>query len=246
MFSMSDKLGETPSQFANEAIGGVAFPLYARLRDDPARMQAVFRAHLTGLMFFLLPATALLIALALPLQERILGARWTGASTLIVLLALGFLFEFVFNAIYFLLQALGAGARLYAVELTQYVALILLVSVLAGSFGLIGIGAARIITSFVVVAAGIKAIPAPLRMITLQIVRPGLVLALLAALAGGAAKICTLLVPGLLGLGLAAAVGGSVFLALAWLVDQPLGVGVRTCLALFFPALGGKAAGQGA
>jgi PST family polysaccharide transporter len=244
MFSMSDKLGETPSQFANEAIGGVAFPLYARLRDDPERMRAVFRAHLTGLMFFLLPASALLIALALPMQERILGARWTGAATLIVLLTLGFLLEFVFNAIYFLLQALGAGARLYVVELSQYITLIALVSLLAGPFGLLGIGAARIITAVVVVAAGITAISADLRRIALQILRPGLMLTACAALAGTAARVCTLFVPNLGGLVLGAAVGGGVFLVLAWLLDQPMRIGVRACLSLFFPALGVNRGGE--
>jgi hypothetical protein len=37
MFSMSDKLAEVPSQAANESIGAVAFPLYARLRSDVPR-----------------------------------------------------------------------------------------------------------------------------------------------------------------------------------------------------------------
>lgn len=245
MFSMSDKLAETPSQFANEAIGGVAFPLYARLREDPSRMQTVFRAHLTGLMFFLLPATALLIALAQPLQERILGVRWEGAALLMVLLTLGFLLEFVFNAIYFLLQALGAGARLYAVELTQYVTLIAMVSLLAGPFGLLGIGAARIITAVVVVAAGLKAIAPDLRRIALRIARPGLLLGILAAVAGAAARLCTDFVPGLAGLALGAAAGGILFLALGWLTDEPFKLGVRECLSLFFPMLARRAAKAG-
>jgi O-antigen/teichoic acid export membrane protein len=200
----------------------------------------VFRAHLTGLMFFLLPATAMVIALALPLQERILGVRWTGASLLIVLLTVGFLVEFVFNAIYFLLQALGAGARLYAVELTQYVTLIALVSVLSGPFGLMGIGASRIITGIVVVAAGLVAIAPEMRRIALQIAWPGLVLTVLAALAGAGARVCTMFVPNLAGLLLGAAAGGALFLALAWLLDQPLRIGVRACLGLFFPALAPK------
>jgi O-antigen/teichoic acid export membrane protein len=239
MFSMSDKLGETPSQFANEAIGGVAFPLYARLRDDPPRLQAAFRAHLTGLMFFLLPATGLLIALALPIQERILGPRWAGAAFLIVLLTLGYLTEFIFNAIYWLLQALGQGGRLYVVELTQYVVLITLVALWAGPYGLTGIGASRITTSVVVVIAGLIAIAPPLRTIALRILWPGTVLTTFTAIAGTAAWLCTLVVPGLIGLVVAAGVAGIVYLGLTWLMDGPANIGVRNCLSLFFPALGG-------
>jgi O-antigen/teichoic acid export membrane protein len=237
-FSMSDKLGETPIQFANETIGGVAFPLYARLRDDSARMQVVFRAHLTGLMLLLLPATAILIALALPLQERILGPRWDGSSELIVLLSLGYLFELTFSAIYFLLQALGQGARLYAVELTQYITLIALVSLLAGPFGLPGIGAARIVTSMVVVTAGLIAISRDFRRVALQALWPGLVLAVFATFAGIAARVCTSFVPATVGVVAGGVSGATVFLVLAWLGDQPLRIGLRASLSLFFPILG--------
>jgi O-antigen/teichoic acid export membrane protein len=242
-FSMSDKLAETPNQLANEAIGGVAFPVYAGLRDEPARLQVVFRAHLTGLMLLLLPATAILIALALPLQERILGPQWRGSSTLIVLLTLGFLFELVFTAIYFLLQALGQGGRLFAVELAQYVVLVALVGLLAGPFGLSGIGIARIVTSIVVVAAGVMAIAPDLRRVALQLSRPGFLLALFALLAGVAAKACTLVIPDEVGVAAGAAVGAVVFFTLAWRADEPMRIGLRACLSLFFPvAVAGRQA----
>src|ERR1700722_16744374 len=39
LFSMADKLGEVPTQAANESIGAVAFPLYVRLRSDAQRLQ---------------------------------------------------------------------------------------------------------------------------------------------------------------------------------------------------------------
>ena len=64
MFSWGDRLAETPTQSANESIGAVAFPLYARLKSDPARLETSVQAHLTGLMFLLLPATGLIIGLA--------------------------------------------------------------------------------------------------------------------------------------------------------------------------------------
>src|ERR1700722_13439336 len=200
MFSMSDKLAEVPSQAANESIGAVAFPLYARLRSDVPRLQNAVRAHLTGLMFFLFPATAIIIALAQSLEQRVFGPSWTGISWLIVLFVLGYVFEIAFNVVYFLLQALGAGARLFVVELTQYLILIAAVILLAGRFGLMGVGAARIVTGIAASIAAVVAAPQMYRMTLLRVMRPAVILALLATVAGIASRICASLVPGAAGI----------------------------------------------
>jgi O-antigen/teichoic acid export membrane protein len=243
LFSMSDKLAETPTQIANESIGAVAFPLYVRLRSDAPRLQAAVRAHLTGLMFFLFPATAVIIALARPLEVRVLGPSWTGISLLIVLLTLGYAFEFGFNVLFFLLQALGAGARLFVVELSQYVTLITAIILLAGPFGLIGIGAARIITSIVLVIAGLIAAPEMYRATLAHVFRPAAILVVLATVAGITSRVCVSLVPGAAGVAVGVFAGAIVFLGLVWVTDQPLRTGVRECLSLFFPILGLNRAG---
>jgi len=187
LFSLGDRLAETPTQMANESIGAVAFPLYARLKDDPPRLQTAVQAHLTGLLFLLLPATALIIGLAQPLEQRVLGAAWVGTSPIIVLLAIGFACEVTFNVVYYLLQALGWGARLYAAELSQYITLITAVSLLAGPYGLVGIGAARIITALEVAFAGYKAAPPMFGTILRSTFRTALALIAFSALAGAAA-----------------------------------------------------------
>jgi lipopolysaccharide exporter len=237
VFSMSDKLAELPTQFANESIGAVAFPLYAKLRSDAARLQIAVRAHLTGLMFFLLPATALIIALAQPLEVQVLGPAWAGMASLVVLLALGYVFELAFNAIYFLLQALGAGARLFLVELTQYITLIVAVIFLSGRFGLTGIGIARIVTSIVLAITAVRAAPAMCGATLLQLGRPGVLLALFATIAGIIARFCASLIPGAEGIVAGGTAGAGVFLSLVWVTDEPLSIGVRACLSIFFPAL---------
>jgi O-antigen/teichoic acid export membrane protein len=241
MFSMSDKLAEVPSQAANESIGAVAFPLYARLRSDAPRLQNAIRAHLTGLMFVLFPATAIIIALAQPLEVRVLGPSWAGISVLIVLFVLGYLFEFVFSVVYFLLQALGAGARLFVVELIQYVILIVAVILLAGPFGLMGVGAARIVTGIAVAIAAAIAAPEMYRVTLLRVLRPAVILVLWATVAGITSRICALLVPGAAGIVAGVVVGGGMFLCLAWVTDARLRTGVRECLSLFFPILGSSA-----
>lgn len=247
LFALSDRLAETPYAMANESIGAVAFPLFARLKEDPARLEAAVQAHLTGLMFLLLPATALVIGLAPSLEQRVLGPAWVGASPLIALLTLGYACEVSFNVTYYLLQALGWGARLFAAELTQYVTLITAVSFLAGPLGLIGIGAARILTACVVAVAGYLAAPPMFGTILGRTLRTAFALIVFSALAGTAAWWGAFLVPGTVGVVAGLVAGAASYFILVLAADRPAKLGVRDALALFFPILGrspGAAAAQ--
>jgi lipopolysaccharide exporter len=241
VFSMADKLGEVPTQAANESIGAVAFPLYVRLSSDEPRLQNAIRAHLTGLMFFLFPATALIVALAKPIEIAVLGPSWAGISLLIVLFVLGYLFEVAFNVVYFLLQALGAGARLFVIELVQYVILVAAILVLTEPFGLLGVGAARVITGIAVSVAAVIGAPAIYRATLLLVVRPTVLLLVWSTVAGFVARFCALAVSGVAGIAVGAVIGGLCFLGLVWVSDERLRSGVRQCLALFFPILAPKA-----
>jgi PST family polysaccharide transporter len=242
LFSLGDRLAETPTQMANESIGAVAFPLYARLKEDPPRLQTAVQAHLTGLMFLLLPASALIIGLAQPLEQRVLGAAWVGTSPVIVLLVVGYACEVSFNVVYFLLQALGWGARLFAAELTQYIVLIAAVSLLSGPFGLMGIGAARIITAIVVAFAGYKAAPPMFGTILRRTFRTALALVILSSLAGVVAWFGALIVPGTVGVAVGLLAGAVAYFLLVLLLDRPARLGVRAALSLFFPIMGAQSA----
>jgi O-antigen/teichoic acid export membrane protein len=244
VFSLSDRLAETPYMMAHESIGGVAFPLYARLKSDPPRLESAVQAHLIGLLFVLLPATALIIGLAGALEKRVLGDAWAGASPVIVLLALGYACEASWNVVYFLLQSLGWGGRLFAAELTQYIVLITAVSLLTGPFGLIGIGAARIITAIVVSFAGYRAAPPMFGTILRRTFRTALGIVVFSTLAGVTAWFGARLVAGITGVVMGLVAGAAGYLALVLLTDQPLRLGVRAALGLFFPILNAKASLQ--
>ncbi len=240
LFSLADKLAETPNQLANEAVGAVAMPLYSQLRNDRLRLTAAVRSHVIALMCFLLPATALLVALAGPLEQRILGPAWAGTSPMVVLLAIGYLFELLFQAITPLLTATGAVPRLFLVDLLQYIVLIGSMAFLSGPYGLVAAGIARILASLVVVVAGIKAAPPIFASIAGPLLRSGAVLGTLAALAGLAAWFTAQSVPDAPGVVVAAGVGGMLFLGAAWACDSALKVGIRDCLGAFFPILARK------
>jgi lipopolysaccharide exporter len=243
LYSYTDRLAETPLQMVNDSISVVAFPLYARLRSDPPRLQTAIRAHLVGIMFLLLPACALIAGLAQPLEHRILGDAWVGAAPLLILLVISSACETTFNVCYHLLQALGQGGRLFAAELTQYIVLISGVGLLAGPFGLMGIGTARIGTAVVIAFAGYKAAPPMFGAVLRRTSLTGLALLVFSLLAGTIAWCGALIVPGAAGVAVGLAVGGGCYLLLVFLMDRLWQLGVREALALFFPMLGPKTGG---
>jgi O-antigen/teichoic acid export membrane protein len=188
-------------------------------------------------MCFLLPATALLVALAGPLEQRVLGPAWAGTSPMVILLAVGYLFELLFQAIVPLLTATGAVPRLFLVDVLQYIVLIGSMALFSGPFGLVAAGIARILASLVVVVAGVCVAPPVFAPIAAQLTRSGVILGTLAALSGAAAWFTTQLIPGAAGVVCGGAVGGAIFLAVAWTGDGVLKIGIRECLGAFFPIL---------
>jgi O-antigen/teichoic acid export membrane protein len=221
-------------------VGSVAMPLYSRLRDDPNRLMAAVRSHVIALMCFLLPATALIVALAGPLEHSILGPAWAGTSPMVILLAIGYLFELLFQAVTPLLIATGAVRRLFVVDVLQYIVLIGGMALLSGPWGLVAAGIARILASLVVVVAGVWAAPPIFAPIAAQLTRSGIVLTSVAALAGAAAWFTAQAIAGPVGVICGGVVGGAIFLAGAALSDATLKVGIRENLGAFFPILAPK------
>jgi succinoglycan exporter len=242
LFSLADRLAEVPSQVAGEATGSVALALYSRLRTDPPRLAVALQSHLIGVMTFLLPTTALLIGLAQPLEQHLLDSSWAGTWPLIMVLALGYALELSFTAVSPLLQAEGAGRRLYIVELSQYIALVAGAGLLTRPLGLMGAGAARILASLVVQVGGARIVGGTLGPLIRNVVRGAAALISLAALAGLGAWLLAVSVGGIAGLVAGGGVGLLLFIGVTVLADRHFKVGIQNALAVFFPALGRKIA----
>jgi len=238
LYSLASKFAETPDRLVTEALGAVAFPLYARLRFDRGRVTAAFRAHFVGVMVLTLPLTALVVALAHPLEEFLLGPAWSGASPIIMLLALGFAVAPSFSATSALLKAVGDARRLFMLELLQYAVLIPSVYLLAGQFGLAGVGLATIIASAVIQVAAARVARLELGFKLIQVLRPAVALSVLGVLAGTAAWVSARVVGGAVGVGVGLVVGAAVFVLLLHIADRSLRIGIRESLSVFFPFLG--------
>ncbi len=237
LFSLSERIAEAPSMLASEATGSVAFPLYVRLRENFERVRKVVRAHLIGFMFCLLPASALLIALAQPLETYVLGPAWHGTAPIIMLLTAGFVLEVTFLAISSLLKAAGAGRQLFSIELTQYIVLIAGVALLTPPLGVIGAGLARVFAGIALLIATPFFMRRALGFALPATLRTAGVLTAASICAGAVSLACALLFPTAAGVACAALAGGGAFLALIWLVDVRMNLEVRSSIALFFPAL---------
>jgi O-antigen/teichoic acid export membrane protein len=85
LFFLATKLAMLPIEAASAVIGAVAFPMFARLREDRTQAARAFATLLTGLYLLLLPVFALLYVLA-PQLEQLLGSQWAGTTPLIHLL----------------------------------------------------------------------------------------------------------------------------------------------------------------
>jgi lipopolysaccharide exporter len=242
LFSLADRLAEVPSQVAGEATGSIALALYSRLRFEPARLAVALQSHLIGVMTFLLPATALLVGLAQPLEQHVLGADWTGAAPIIMILAVGYALELSFTAVSPLLQAEGAGRRLYLVELGQYVALVAGAGLFTKSLGLMGAGLARIAASLVLQAGGARIVNDALGPRIANVVRGAGAILLFAVLAGFGAWAVAVGIGGLAGLVAGGILGLVLFVVVTLMVDRRVNVGVRESLAVFFPGLAAKLA----
>jgi PST family polysaccharide transporter len=242
LFSLADRLAELPSQVAGEATGSVALALYSRLRFEPPRLGVALQSHLIGVMIFLLPATALLVGLAQPLEQHVLGASWSGAWPLIMILAVGYALELTFTAVSPLLQAEGAGRRLYMVELAQYIALVCGCGLLTRPLGLMGAGAARIAASLVLQLGGARIVSSALGPRIANVIRAAIALLVFALLAGLTAWLLAVSIGGIAGLIAGGTLGGLLFVVIVYGVDRRHNVGVRESLAVFFPGLAAKLA----
>jgi PST family polysaccharide transporter len=238
LYFLAGRLGFLLASVSSDLVGAVAFPVYARLQDDPAQGRVAFRTSLITLAAVLVPSTLILIALTPALVENVLGARWDGSAPLIRILAVGGAIGMLGDLIVPVLRGSGRPARAVAMEALQVTILVPAAWLLVGPLGVAGAAAAWIPAVFASQFAGVaflrKVLPSPFADVArplLAILTTGMVAASVAwgidAAWGG--------VPGLL---VAATVGSATALAGLWLSDRRLDIGLGTWVARAFPRIG--------
>jgi len=226
LFFLASKLAFLPTSIAEQVMGQVAFPLFARIRASDKETIAAFQGLFSATFIIFGPACVLLIVFAPALVENLLGARWQDTVPMIQLLAAASMLGLVEEAVVPLLKGRGTLGKLTSLQFVQSAAVLPLAGLLAHLYGLIGVGYAFLIAIALSQVLGITFVEQMLE-------KPfhGL-LKLLAALGGatavaGALGVAVLgVVGGLFGLGLALLLFGGGYLAAVLALDHLLRLGI--------------------
>ncbi|MEX2150373.1 MAG: oligosaccharide flippase family protein [Steroidobacteraceae bacterium] len=118
LYFLALKVAFLPIEAASSVVGAVAFPMFARLRDDAPGTARAFATLLAGLCLLLVPAYALLYAVA-PGLEQALGERWVGTAPVIRILSIAGVTAILGELLVPLLMGRGRADRTFTLEVVQ-------------------------------------------------------------------------------------------------------------------------------
>ncbi len=87
-YNRADTTAQFPSGILNGIVGRVAFPLFSRMAEEPARLGANLKRALQGVMLVNAPAMLGLAAVAEPLVLVLFGEQWRPAAPFLQVLCL--------------------------------------------------------------------------------------------------------------------------------------------------------------
>jgi PST family polysaccharide transporter len=226
LYFLALKVAFLPIEAAGAVVGAVAFPMFARLRDDPAATARSFAMLLAGFGLVLLPVYAVLVVVA-PLFEQALGPRWAGTAPIVQILALAGVAAILADLLAPLLLGHGRAVRVFGLESLQTAVLLALLWPALRWFGVEGAALACLAgNAAALLLAAIwtrRLVPGAMRSVMHRFAAAGIAAAAAAAVAMFLSDIWSGF-PALL----AAGVGGAMAaVALLWLLNGPLGLGLE-------------------
>ena len=238
LYFLACKVAFLPTEVASGVVGAVAFPLYARIQDNPRQASRAFQLMFTGMLAVLLPTALLLFVLAPALVEHVLGARWQGTVPIIRVLAWVNVVGLVGEAVIPVLNGLGRPSRVTLLVIVEYGLLILVAWGLTGRFGAVGAGLSWLVATGASQILGMYLLRQLLPRAWVGIA-PSLSAIVIAALAGaGAAWGMMRIEAGLAGLIASVCVGGLVTFGLLSTLDRRLELNLARTLVDAFPQVG--------
>ena len=92
-FNRGDHFAQLPTKTIQEMVVKVNYPILSSMQDDEAKLTATYKKLLTAPMFLLYPILTLLIVLAAPLVELLIGAKWLPCVPILQIICIGCLFD---------------------------------------------------------------------------------------------------------------------------------------------------------
>jgi O-antigen/teichoic acid export membrane protein len=225
LYFLAWRVAFLPIEATSAVVSSVAFPLFARLRDDAQSTASTFRTLLTGESVVLLPGYALVFVLA-PALELVLGERWIGTAPIIRILCIAAVTGTLGELVTPLLMGRGRADRAFVLEVVQTGVLVAVLIPLVLSYGARGAALAWLagnVSALILTMAWLKSmVPGGLALSP----RPLLATFCAAALAAAAAKACTVTMTPTAGLLTGAAVGTAVAACVLILLERSLRLGL--------------------
>lgn len=237
IYVLASQLAFLPGDIAGEAIGAVAFPLFARLQNEIQQATRVFRALFSGLAAVLYPICALIMVLAPSLTQDILGSDWAGTEDVISILAVVVMIGIFGEAAVSLFKGFGQPYRITLLELIQSTFTLAFMWILTKPFGLAGAALAwlpTILFSQLLSALFLqKILDNPFR----GLEKPLLAIVMATGLCIATAMLTKSIIPGMIGF--VTAITGGILVAGAslWAADRLYNLGFARDLVLVFPQI---------
>jgi O-antigen/teichoic acid export membrane protein len=237
LYFLAAKLAFLPTEVASDVMGGVTFPLYARLQNEAEQVAQLFRANLLMLSALLVPTFTLIAVLAPALVTHVLGERWEGTEQIIQLLAIIGIVALVTDIAVPAFKGLGYPSYVTWIEGVQSLSLVLFVFWFTRRFGLLGAPLAWVPAVLGSVALTVfflrRQLPRPFAGLT----GPLLAIGSVAAVGGTMTKAVYHLSPTFPGFLLAGLVGTVLNFGLTWLLDWRFKLAIGHSLATLFPQI---------
>ena len=150
-YLLAFNLSSWPVSIFSQPLRSVAPAAFARLQDQPARMNSVFLSVFGILFAVTIPACILLAAAAVPVVRVVYGEQWLSSAAVLSWLAVTAITRIFFELSYDYLVVRGATRNILVVQVVWLIALPPVLLAGAHFFGLVGAAAGQVLVSVLVV-----------------------------------------------------------------------------------------------
>lgn len=150
LYQMAYKISNLPFTEVTDVFSRVAFPVYAKISRDKARVKRAFLKTLLATALFIIPGVMIIFFFPEAIIKIVLGEAWLEASQVLRILAFFGLMRAFSGAAGPILLAFKRQDLVARINLFKLVLLFIFILPLTLKYGLVGAGWAVLLTSFLV------------------------------------------------------------------------------------------------
>lgn len=149
-YSQARQFQQIPTGTVSQVINSVAFPAYAKLQNDKAKLKEMFRQNVRLVAYLNTPLMVLLAVIAQPLIILLYSSKWVGSIGYFQFLCIGFgIFLAIHQCSLSVLKAVGRSDYVLKLEIIKKVLGVLFIIIGINIWGIWGILYALALNSFI-------------------------------------------------------------------------------------------------